>query len=357
MVWKDRGETERRNEMATATDTRAATAQEMAETNVLQSANEKFSDTIQTRAADLAIKSLGAAESSTYDAVAMLALNLCGEQIRALLTDNNYDPQKDAWIFTRDILVNVARAGKMIWRGTESHAAAIIAANGKLDRLTGDALRAAESERNKLASEYVKLKHTGATGANGKPVNVKLIDSLQTLRTYGTRLAGFMRLNHAPVIMECARAASVESAETMWKAKVGELLSSQWGIMQSRLAEWHEMSKADSSGKAEGDKPEAKAEATAPESAGAEAPAPLTESEKLAAIMAAVDTLSIDALMTLQAHINAKVGANVAAEAPTAENVILLLPPPAPEAPADETPAEAKADETAPKAKRKRKAA
>ncbi|WLA44053.1 hypothetical protein QNJ95_22520 [Bradyrhizobium elkanii] len=343
--------------MATATDTRAATAQEMAETNVLQSATEKYADTIQTRAADLAIKSLGAAESSTYNAVTMLALNLCGEQIRAVLTDNNYDPQKDAWIFTRDILVPVAKAGKMIWRGTESHAAAIMSATASFDRLSGDALKAAESERNKLASEYVKLKHTGATGANGKPVNVKLIDSLQTLRTYGTRLASFMRLNHAPVILECARAASVESAETMWNAKVGELLSGQWGIMQSRLAEWHDMAKADKADKSGAEGAEAKAEAKAPESAEAEAPAPLTESEKLAAIMAAVDTLSIDALMTLQAHINAKVGANVAAEAPTAENVILLLPPPAPEAPkADET-AEAPAAEAPAKKSRKRKAA
>ncbi|MBP1297075.1 MULTISPECIES: hypothetical protein [Bradyrhizobium] len=347
--------------MATATDTRAATAQEMAETNVLQSATEKYADTIQTRAADLAIKSLGAAESSTYNAVTMLALNLCGEQIRAVLTDNNYDPQKDAWIFTRDILVPVAKAGKMIWRGTESHAAAIMSATASFDRLSGDALKAAESERNKLASEYVKLKHTGATGSNGKPVNVKLIDSLQTLRTYGTRLASFMRLNHAPVILECARAASVESAETMWNAKVGELLSGQWGIMQSRLAEWHDMAKADKADKGGAEGAEAKAEAKAPESAEAEAPAPLTESEKLAAIMAAVDTLSIDALMTLQAHINAKVGASVSAEAPTAENVILLLPPPAPQAPADETPAEApKADETAEapaRKSRKRKAA
>lgn len=256
------------NEMATATDTRPATAAEMAETNVLQSATEKYADTIQTRAANLAIESIGAAESSTYRAVTMLALNLCGEQIRAVLTDNNYDPQKDAWIFTRDILVPVARAGKMIWRGTETHAAAIMSATGKLDRLAGDALKTAESERNKLASEYVKLKHTGATGANGKPVNVKLIDSLQTLKTYGTRLASFMRLNHAPVILECARAASVESAETMWNAKVGELLSGQWGIMQSRLAEWHEMAKADKGGEGA----EAKAEAKAPESAEAEAP-------------------------------------------------------------------------------------
>ncbi|MCW2077970.1 UNVERIFIED_ORG: hypothetical protein M2193_000145 [Bradyrhizobium japonicum] len=343
--------------MATATDTRAATAQEMAETNVLQSATEKYADTIQTRAADLAIKSLGAAESSTYNAVTMLALNLCGEQIRAVLTDNNYDPQKDAWIFTRDILVPVAKAGKMIWRGTESHAAAIMSATASFDRLSGDALKAAESERNKLASEYVKLKHTGATGSNGKPVNVKLIDSLQTLRTYGTRLASFMRLNHAPVILECARAASVESAETMWNAKVGELLSGQWGIMQSRLAEWHDMAKADKADKGGDDKAEAKAEATAPESAEAEAPAPLTESEKLAAIMAAVDTLSIDALMTLQAHINAKVGASVSAEAPTAENVILLLPRPAPEAPAEEGKAEETTAEAPAKKSRKRKAA
>jgi len=353
MVWKRRGRNEKgETKMATATDTRAATAQEMAETNVLQSATEKYADTIQTRAADLAIKSLGAAESSTYNAVTMLALNLCGEQIRAVLTDNNYDPQKDAWIFTRDILVPVAKAGKMIWRGTESHAAAIMSATASFDRLSGDALKAAESERNKLASEYVKLKHTGATGSNGKPVNVKLIDSLQTLRTYGTRLASFMRLNHAPVILECARAASVESAETMWNAKVGELLSGQWGIMQSRLAEWHDMAKADKADKG-GEGAEAKAEAKAPESAEAEAPAPLTESEKLAAIMAAVDTLSIDALMTLQAHINAKVGASVSAEAPTAENVILLLPPPAP---AEEGKAEETAEAPAKKS-RKRKAA
>lgn len=335
--------------MATATDTRAATAAEIAETNVLQSATEKYADTIQTRAASLAIASLGAAETSTHSAVTMLALNLCGEQIRAILTDQNYDPQKDAWIFTRDILVPIAKAGRMIWRGTESHAAAIMALNAKLDRLSGDALKAAESERNKLAAEYVKLKHTGEV-RNGKPVNVKLIDSLQTLRTYGTRLAGFMRLNHAPVILECAKAASVESAETMWNAKVAECLSGQWGVMQSRLAEWHEMAKSGEKAEKAKDKGET---ATAPESANAtaEPAAELTESEKLAAIIAAVDTLSIDALMTLQAHINAKVGGTVNATAEEVQNVVLLLPPPAPaEEKAEEAPAPARKS-------RKRKAA
>lgn len=336
--------------MATATDTRAPTAEEIAATNVLQSATEKFADTIQTRSATLAIASLGAAESSTHSAVSMLALNLCGEQIRALLTDQNYDPQKDGWIFTRDILVPVAKAGRMIYRGTESHAAAIAAINTKLDRLSGDALKTAETERNKLAAEYVKLKHTGET-RNGKPVNTKLIDSLQTLRTYGTRLAAFMRLNHAPVIVECARAASVESAETMWNAKVGESLSAQWGVMQSRLAEWHDMAKSGEKAEkaAKSDKGET---ATAPESATSQEPAgELTETEKLAAIIAAVDTLSIDALMTLQAHINAKVGATVstAESAETTGNVVLLLPPPAPEK-AEETPAPARKS-------RKRKAA
>lgn len=334
--------------MATATDTRPATAAEIAETNVLQSATEKFADTIQSRSADRAIASLGAAETSTHSAVTMLALNLCGEQIRALLTDQNYDPQKDGWIFTRDILVPIAKAGRMIYRGTESHAAAIAALNGKLDRLSGDALKAAETERNKLAAEYVKLKHTGEV-RNGKPVNTKLIDSLQTLRTYGTRLASFMRLNHAPVIVECARAASIDSAETMWNAKVGEALSAQWGVMQSRLAEWHDMAKGEERAAkvAKGDKGET---ATAPESATSQEPAAeLTETEKLAAIIAAVDTLSIDALMTLQAHINAKVGASVAETAP-AQNVVLMLPPPAK--------AEEPAEETAPARKsRKRKAA
>jgi hypothetical protein len=338
--------------MATATDTRAPTAEEIAATNVLQSATEKFADTIQTRSATLAIASLGAAETSTHSAVSMLALNLCGEQIRALLTDQNYDPQKDGWIFTRDILVPVAKAGRMIYRGTEDKAGAIAALNAKLDRLSGDALKTAESERNKLAAEYVKLKHTGEV-KNGKPVNTKLIDSLQTLRTYGTRLAAFMRLNHAPVIVECARAASVESAETMWNTKVGEALSAQWGVMQSRLAEWHDMAKAETSAK---EKPEAKAEATAPESATSQEPAgELTETEKLAAIIAAVDTLSIDALMTLQAHINAKVGATVSEAAPadTTGNVVLLLPPPAPEK-AEETTAAAPAPA---RKSRKRKAA
>lgn len=334
--------------MATATETRQPNAAEIAETNVLQSATEKFADTIQSRSADRAIASLGAAETSTHSAVTMLALNLCGEQIRALLTDQNYDPQKDGWIFTRDILVPIAKAGRMIYRGTESHAAAIAALNGKLDRLSGDALKAAETERNKLAAEYVKLKHTGET-RNGKPVNTKLIDSLQTLRTYGTRLASFMRLNHAPVIVECARAASIDSAETMWNAKVGEALSAQWGVMQSRLAEWHDMAKGEERAAkvAKGDKGET---ATAPESATSQEPAAeLTETEKLAAIMAAVDTLSIDALMTLQAHINAKVGASVAETAP-AQNVVLMLPPPAK--------AEEPAEETAPARKsRKRKAA
>jgi hypothetical protein len=334
--------------MATATDTRQPNAAEIAETNVLQSATEKFADTIQSRSADRAIASLGAAETSTHSAVTMLALNLCGEQIRALLTDQNYDPQKDGWIFTRDILVPIAKAGRMIYRGTESHAAAIAALNGKLDRLSGDALKAAETERNKLAAEYVKLKHTGEV-RNGKPVNTKLIDSLQTLRTYGTRLASFMRLNHAPVIVECARAASIDSAETMWNAKVGEALSAQWGVMQSRLAEWHDMAKGEERAAkvAKGDKGET---ATAPESATSQEPAAeLTETEKLAAIIAAVDTLSIDALMTLQAHINAKVGASVAETAP-AQNVVLMLPPPAK--------AEEPAEETAPARKsRKRKAA
>jgi hypothetical protein len=353
---KTGGKRERRNEMATATDTRQPNAAEIAETNVLQSATEKFADTIQSRSADRAIASLGAAETSTHSAVTMLALNLCGEQIRALLTDQNYDPQKDGWIFTRDILVPIAKAGRMIYRGTEEKAAAIAAINGKLDRLSGDALKAAESERNKLAAEYVKLKHTGEM-RNGKPVNVKLIDSLSTLKTYGTRLAAFMRLNHAPVIVECARAASIDSAEVMWNAKVGEALSAQWGVMQSRLAEWHDMArdseKSAKSEKAGAEKPET---ATAPESAGSAEPAgELTETEKLAAIIAAVDTLSIDALMTLQAHINAKVGATVAT-APATEttgNVVLLLPPPAPEK-AEET------TETAPapaRKSRKRKAA
>jgi hypothetical protein len=309
--------------MSKANETpRAPTAEEIAATNVIQSATEKYADTIQTRAAALAIESLGAAESSTYKAVAMLGLNLCGEQIRAVLTDNNYDPAKDAWIFTRDILVPVAKAGKMIWRGTESHAAAIMALNAKLYRAGGDELKALESERNKLAAEYVKLKHTGES-RNGKPVNVKLIDSLSTLKTYGVRLAGFMRINYAPTILECAKAASVESAETMWNGKVSELLSGQWGIMQSRLAEWHEMAKGESSGKA---KAEAKAEATAPESANAtaEPAAELTESEKLAAIKAAIETLSIDAMMELQAFINGKVGESVnSAPAP-----VLLLPAP-----------------------------
>jgi hypothetical protein len=338
-----------------ANETRKPTAEEIAATNVLQSATEKYADTIQTRAADLAIASLGAAETSTHSAVTMLALNLCGEQIRSLLTDGNYDAQKDNWIFTRDILVPVAKAGRMIWRGTEDKANAILALTASLDRLSGDAAGKALAERNRLAAEYVKMKHTGET-KNGKPVNVKLIDSLATLKTYGTRLASFMRLNHAPVILECARAASVESAEAMWNAKVAGALSAQWGVMQSRLAEWHEMSK--SGEKAEKAAKSEKAEASAPEtaSATAEPASELTESEKLSAIMAAVDTLSIDALMTLQAYINGKVGA-VVSEAPATEttgNVVLLLPPPAPEAPATET-AEAP---SAPARKRKsRKAA
>ncbi|WP_316207440.1 hypothetical protein [Bradyrhizobium sp. SZCCHNR3118] len=326
MVRKSENEKGETKMTATATETRAPNAAEIAETNVLQSAAEKFSDTIQTRAAARAIESLGESESKTWSAVTMLALNLCGEQIRAVLTDDNYDPQKDNWIFTRDILVPVARAGKMIYRGTEDKAAAIMLATGKLDRLSGDAFKAAESERNKLAAEYVKLRHTGEM-RNGKPVNVKLIDSLSTLKTYGMRLAAFMRVNHKPVILECARAASVESAETMWNAQISALLSAQWGIMQSRLAEFHEMSKADSS-----DKPaKAKAEkAEAPEAGDTEAQEPareLTESEKLAAILAAVDTLSIDALMTLQGHINAKVGAAMAEAKPEAP-VVLMLPAP-----------------------------
>jgi hypothetical protein len=344
--------------MATATDTRPATAEEMAATNVLQSATEKHADTLQDRARNAVISALGEVDSTTHKAVSTLALMLCGEQIRALLTDQNYDPLKDGWIFTRDILVPLAKAGRMIYRGTESHAGDIAAINAKMERLAGDALKAAEKERNEKAAAYVKLKHTGATGSNGKPVNTKLIDSLQTIRTYGTRLAGFMRLNHAAVIVECSRAASVESAETMWQTKVSEFMTAQWGVMQSRLAEWHDMAKsgekAEKAAAKGAEKPET---ATAPESTGsAEPAAELTETEKLAAIMAAVDTLSIDALLTLQAAINAKVGAAMAT-APvetTASEVpnVIMLPPPAPKA------EEPKAEETAPARKsRKRKAA
>lgn len=295
-----------------AGEVRQPTAEEIAETeaaNVIQSEDEKRVDTIQSRAADMARKAIGQSESATYNAVTALALNLCGEQIRAVLTDQNYDPLKDDWIFKRDILSPLARDGVMIYRNTEDLAAEIVKANTALHGLRGQARKDAEAARNALAADYLKLKHTGAM-KNGKPENVKLTDSLSTIRTYGKRLASYMRTNAGSVIIECARSASVESAEARWSAEIADRLSGKWSVMSSRLAAYADQSRAAKPGKAKSkddDKPANAPTEIAQETAIATI-AKAVSADKVAAILALIDAVDYDALMAISAHVNQRVG-------------------------------------------------
>ena len=189
---------------------REPTVAEMAETEgqdtcTLNDATIEAVDSIEAAAQRAFNLAADNAESNLWKGVAFLALRLCGQQIKRTLTDGVYDAATDGYVF-KQMLFDRAKAGGMIWRGTESDVAAIRNAKG--------------NERKELLTAYVNAK------------GQKLVQGLESLRTYGFRLASYMRDNNAAAMVECARGGSPKDALERWS----HLVASPFGATVSQLA-------------------------------------------------------------------------------------------------------------------------
>lgn len=217
-----------------ASEAREPTAEEMAETNALRDASKAKAETLQTAASKAARQAFGKAEQHSFKAVVQLALSLCGEQMLALVTEQAHEPQKDSYVFRRDVLFPLATDGAMIYRDTAETAEAIAKLGGK--------------ERKAAAAAYVNTK------------GAKLVEGLSRLRTNAFRLADYARDNMGGTIIEAARIAqdaSVEAATEFWTnavtAQVGPSMAKLGDKLAAYAADKRNVDKADKAetGKAE----------------------------------------------------------------------------------------------------------
>ena len=196
--------------------TRTATPEEQAETNAFQSDTLALGKTLQERASNASLAALDKVDEWTRKAVSKLALVLCAEQVKELLTDQVYKAETDAFVFRNVILMPAALAGRKLYENTADEAAAIKAAAPN------------SSDRKKLAKEYVMRKMTKDTG---------YVSGIKAQRTNGFRLAAYARDNMGAEIVNVARMSTTDvvAAEKAWEAALVARFGTTWDEMASKL--------------------------------------------------------------------------------------------------------------------------
>lgn len=201
--------TKEENATVNTTETREPTATERAETALQQDAQLAHARSIQEYSAALAVAAYGEVEAQTYLATVGLALSLCSEQIKALLTGEMLDPAVDAFVFRKTVLAPVAAAGRMVYRDTGATVEHIATLSG--------------AERDKAVNAYVMSK------------GAKLVRSLATLRTYGFRLATYVRDNMPDAWREAAMAPSPQAAHSIFARHVSDRFGMTFAGLSSEL--------------------------------------------------------------------------------------------------------------------------
>lgn len=199
--------------------TREPTPEEVAETNAFVSNELAHGKTLQQRASAAALTALEKSEEWTRKAVLRVALVLVAEQVKELLTSQEYSAETDKFVFRRDVLFPAAKAGFCLYENTEAEAAAI------------RALHPNAADRAKLASDYAKRKMTKETG---------FVHGIKVQRTDAFRLAAYARANMGAEIVNIARLSTTDvvAAESAWETAITKRFGDTHARLHRELRDW-----------------------------------------------------------------------------------------------------------------------
>lgn len=270
---------------------------------------------LQAEAATLSIAARKSASKSLRQMIEATALAIACEQMQALVSgDEDFSPERDAFVFRKTVLRPNLEAGEPVFEGTADEVAAI-------QRLAGE-------ERAKAITEHLR-KPRGK--AQGYVYDVKL------QRTHAFRLASYVRTRMKAKVVETAvtlNNAGVAAALAVWSRFMVEEFGDTLNAMVRGLAEFAADQKAARATKrgesATGGKSEAEGTAEALANADARKDESAPPRDLIAEALAIVGEMSPEQRAEFMAKLRDVAGTQ----------------PPAPEAPAPE----------APKAKRTRKA-